>query len=152
MKKLLLILLCFSIFINAEEERMIPLKNMIQGEDWIKNKKTQLYIMERCLAINAGLSSGTRTDKNKGMILESSKKMVWFLDFSLTLYDSIYKSIEPREENEVNNLIIKQSGEMLSLYNEYMQEDYLLSGSPYGEPLMGDRDVCDAIYNLDKVE
>ena len=41
---------------------------------------------------------------------------------------------------------------MLSLYMEYMQEDYLLTGSPYGEPLMGDRNVCDAIYNLDRVE
>ena len=151
MKRLLLTLLCLSFFTNAEE-RMTPLINMIQGEDWVKNKKTQLYIMERCLAINAGLSSGTRTDKNKEMIEESSKKMKWFLDFSVTLYNSIYESIEPREENEVNNLIIKQSGEMLILYMEYMQEDYLLSGSPYGEPLMGDRDVCDAIYNLDKVE
>ena len=150
MNKIFLLLLLPSL--TFAEARMTPLINLIQGEDWVNNKKTQLYIMQRCLAINGVLSSGTRTDKNKQMIEESSKKVTWFLNFSVSLYNSIYKSIEPREENEVNNLIIKLSGEMLSLYMEYMQEDYLLTGSPYGEPLMGDRNVCDAIYNLDRVE
>ena len=108
--------------------------------------------MERCLAINAGISTGTRTEQNKKMIEESSKKADWFLSFALNLYNSIYKSTEPRGENEIKNIIIKRSGEMFVLYMDYMQEDYLLNGSPYGEPLMGDRDVCDALYNLDKIE
>ena len=79
MKKIFLLLLIPSL--TFAEARMTPLINLIQGEDWVKNKKTQLYIMQRCLAINGGLSSGTRTDKNKEMIEESSKKMTWFLNF-----------------------------------------------------------------------
>lgn len=148
----LLTFLCLSLFIHSEDERMTSLTTLIQGEDWVKNNKTQLYIMERCLAINAGLSTGTRTEENKKMIEESSKKADWFLSFAVNLYNSIYKSTELREEYEVSNLIIKRSGEMFVLYMDYMQEDYLLSGNPYGEPLMGDRDVCDALYNLDRIE
>ena len=34
----------------------------------------------------------------------------------------------------------------------YMEEDYALSGNPYGEPLMGDRNLCDTLYNLDRIE
>ena len=148
----LLSLLFLSFFLNAEESRMTPLLDLIQDDDWMSNEKTQLYIMQRCLSINAGIAQGTRTDKNEKMLKESSVKADFFLDFAINLYSSTYPSNEPRQEFEIQDIIIQRAVKMFGLYASYMEEDYMLLGNPYGEPLMGDRNLCDALYSLDRIE
>ena len=133
MKKLLITLLCLSFFSNAEE-RMTPLINMAVDENWWNNEKNVLYLMERCLAVNSILSIEDPIGRDK--------RKDWFRILSIDLFNSIYKSTKPRDENEVNNLIMERSGEMFLLYLSYMKEDYLSKGNQYGDPLAGDIAVC----------
>jgi len=145
MKKLLS-LLFLSFFINAEESRMTPLEDLVDD----LNSKKMLYLSERCLSINAGISEGTIGDENEKMSKEASVKAEWFLNNAIKLYASIYDSTEP---DDIHDIIMLRASKMLNLYSDYMDEDYLLSGDPYGEPLMEDSVICEIIYdNPDRTE
>jgi len=84
------------------------------------------------------------------MSKEASVKAEWFLNNAIKLYASIYDSTEP---DDIHDIIMLRASKMLNLYSDYMDEDYLLSGDPYGEPLMEDSVICEIIYdNPDRTE
>ena len=143
MKKLLS-LLFLSFFINAEESRMTPLEDL---EDDLKNSKTMLYLTERCLSINAGISVGILLDENENMPQEASVKAEYFLNSAIRFYASIY-DIEEAQWGDIHDIIMLRARKMANLYSDYMKEDYLLSGDPYDwEPLKTDSAICEAIYD-----
>lgn len=119
---------------------MTPLEDLVDD----LNTKKMLYLSERCLSINAGISVGTIGDENEKMSKEASVKAEWFLNNAIKLYASIYDSTEL---NDVHDIIMLRAAKMQNLYSDYMEEDYLLSGNPYGEPLIEDTVICEAIYD-----
>ena len=141
MKKLLS-LLFLSFFINADESRMTPLEDLVDD----LNSKKMLYLSERCLSINGGISIATIGDENEKMSKEASVKAEWFLNNAIKVYASIY-DIEEAQWGDIHDIIMLRASKMSNLYSDYMEEDYLLSGDPYGEPLKEDSVICEAIYD-----